>query len=408
MARSIPIEKAMDDALVVWAQNGEPLRPEQGFPMRLLLPGWEGNTNVKWLRRLELGTRPWMTRWETATYTDPLANGTARQFSFEMDARSIITSPAHPETIERGWRSISGLAWSGRGKIARVDVSTDAGKTWQVATLDEPVRSKAHTRFTHMWEWTGSRDDHPESRDRRNGLRAADARRADARSRRRHGVSLQSDLRMESDAERARVLSRSHVMRASRIVAVASRSSLSRLRRCRGEPTMSRRAIRRVATSSARRRRRAEVAARDVDVGPGRRGPAGGKRHGGARHGDLTRQQCASCHGERGEGKPPLYPRLIGRDSIAEGFPFGKDPRLRENDRQLLAVRDDGVRLRASRDAADDAGLAHQRSGVRGDGVSARRESRHSDDRVARLGVAHRGEDAVRRSIRARRSTRRA
>jgi sulfane dehydrogenase subunit SoxC len=76
MARSIPIEKAMDDALVVWAQNGEALRPEQGFPMRLLLPGWEGNTSVKWLRRLELGTRPWMTRWETATYTDPLANGT--------------------------------------------------------------------------------------------------------------------------------------------------------------------------------------------------------------------------------------------------------------------------------------------------------------------------------------------
>ena len=156
MARSIPIEKAMDDALVVWAQNGEPLRPEQGFPLRLLLPGWEGNTNVKWLRRLELGTRPWMTRWETATYTDPLANGTARQFSFEMDARSVITSPAHPETIERGWRPISGLAWSGRGKITRVDVSTDSGATWQSATLDEPVRSKAHTRFRHMWDWQGA------------------------------------------------------------------------------------------------------------------------------------------------------------------------------------------------------------------------------------------------------------
>ena len=127
MARSIPMEKALDDALVVWAQNGEPLRPAQGFPMRLLLPGWEGNTNVKWLRRLELGTRPWMTRWETATYTDPSPDGTARQFSFEMDARSIITSPAHPETISRGWRPVTGLAWSGRGKISRVEVSTDAG-----------------------------------------------------------------------------------------------------------------------------------------------------------------------------------------------------------------------------------------------------------------------------------------
>ena len=156
LARSIPIAKAFDDAMVVWAQNGEPIRPEQGFPLRLLLPGWEGSTSVKWLRRLELGTQPWMTRWETATYTDPLPNGTARQFAFEMDARSIITSPAHPETIDRGWQRVCGLAWSGRGKIARVEVSTDAGLTWQDATLDEPVRSKAHTRFTHMWNWNGA------------------------------------------------------------------------------------------------------------------------------------------------------------------------------------------------------------------------------------------------------------
>jgi sulfane dehydrogenase subunit SoxC len=156
MARSIPMEKALDDALIVWAQNGEPLRPAQGFPMRLLLPGWEGSTNVKWLRRIELGTRPWMTRWETATYTDPLADGTARQFAFVMDARSIITSPAHPETIGRGWRPITGLAWSGRGKISRVEVSTDGGTSWEDATLHPPVLSKAHVRFTHMWDWNGS------------------------------------------------------------------------------------------------------------------------------------------------------------------------------------------------------------------------------------------------------------
>jgi sulfane dehydrogenase subunit SoxC len=155
MARSIPMEKALDDALVVWAQNGEPLRPEQGFPLRLLLPGWEGSTNVKWLRRLELGTRPWMTRWETATYTDPLANGTARQFAFAMDARSIITAPAHPQTIERGWQQISGLAWTGRGKISRVEVSTDGGRTWTSAALQQPVLSKAHTRFSHTWDWDG-------------------------------------------------------------------------------------------------------------------------------------------------------------------------------------------------------------------------------------------------------------
>lgn len=155
LTRSIPMTKAREDALVVWAQNGEPLRPEQGFPMRLLLPGWEGSANVKWLRRLELGLHPWMTRWETSVYTDPLRNGTARQFSFEMDAKSIITSPSHPMTITRGWRPVSGLAWSGRGKIARVEVSTDAGKSWQEAKLQEPVLSKAHVRFTHMWDWDG-------------------------------------------------------------------------------------------------------------------------------------------------------------------------------------------------------------------------------------------------------------
>lgn len=154
--RSIPMAKGREDALIVWAQNGEPLRPEQGYPLRLLLPGWEGNANVKWLRRLELGTRPWMTRWETSKYTDPLADGTARQFSFEMDAKSIITSPSHPKTIARGWWPVSGLAWSGRGKIERVEVSTDSGKTWNEATLHAPVLDKAHVRFTSMWKWDGS------------------------------------------------------------------------------------------------------------------------------------------------------------------------------------------------------------------------------------------------------------
>jgi sulfane dehydrogenase subunit SoxC len=153
LSRSIPMQKALEDALIVWAQNGEPLRPEQGFPMRLLLPGWEGSSNVKWLRRLELGTRPWMTRWETSTYTDPLADGTARQFSFELDAKSIITSPAHPLTITPGWQPVTGLAWSGRGKIARVEVTTDSGATWHTAALSQPALPKAHVRFTHMWQW---------------------------------------------------------------------------------------------------------------------------------------------------------------------------------------------------------------------------------------------------------------
>jgi sulfane dehydrogenase subunit SoxC len=157
LARSIPIRKAREDALVVYAQNGEPLRPEQGFPMRLLLPGWEGNTNVKWLRRLKFGAEPFMTRWETSKYTDPLPGGKVRMFSFEMDAKSIITSPAYPERLAGpGWWVITGLAWSGRGKITRVDVSADGGKRWVEAELLTPLHSKAQVRFQHMWRWTGN------------------------------------------------------------------------------------------------------------------------------------------------------------------------------------------------------------------------------------------------------------
>jgi sulfane dehydrogenase subunit SoxC len=155
MTRSIPIEKAMDDALVVYAQNGESLRPEQGYPVRLLLPGWEGNASVKWLRRIELADRPFMTREETSKYTDVLPEGKVRQFSFEMDAKSIITFPSFPTTLTPGWWEISGLAWSGRGKVTRVDISSDGGSTWTAATLHDPVLSKCHTRFTHLWKWTG-------------------------------------------------------------------------------------------------------------------------------------------------------------------------------------------------------------------------------------------------------------
>jgi sulfane dehydrogenase subunit SoxC len=156
LSRSVPLEKAMDDAVVVYAQNGEALRPAAGYPVRLLLPGWEGNANIKWLRRLELIAQPNMSRDETSKYTDPLPNGTARQFSFVMDVKSIITQPAHPVRLDRGgWVQISGIAWSGRGKIRRVEVSTDGGVTWVPAELQEPVLSKAHTRFTRMWRWTG-------------------------------------------------------------------------------------------------------------------------------------------------------------------------------------------------------------------------------------------------------------
>ncbi|MEO6444687.1 MAG: sulfite dehydrogenase [Gemmatimonadaceae bacterium] len=156
MTRSVPMEKAWDDALIVWAQNGEPLRPAQGYPLRLLLPGWEGNISVKWLRRLELGTKPWMTRWETSVYTDPLRGGKARQFSFVQDAKSIITSPSFPDRIAApGWQRVSGLAWSGRGRIQRVEVSSDNGTTWHDAELSGEALPKAHVRFQYMWNWQG-------------------------------------------------------------------------------------------------------------------------------------------------------------------------------------------------------------------------------------------------------------
>lgn len=156
MTRSVPIDKAMDDAILAYAQNGEALRPEQGYPLRLLLPGYEGNTNIKWLRRLEVSDKPFMTREETSKYTDLMPDGTARQFTLEMDAKSVITFPSGAMKLPRaGYYEITGLAWSGRGAIKRVEVSVDGGQTWQEATLDGPVLPKCHTRFRLPWTWTG-------------------------------------------------------------------------------------------------------------------------------------------------------------------------------------------------------------------------------------------------------------
>jgi sulfane dehydrogenase subunit SoxC len=156
MTRSIPLAKAWDDAMIAYGQNGEALRPEQGYPARLFLPGFEGSSNVKWIRRIELSDRPFMTREETSKYTDPLPDRTARSFSFVMDAKSIITFPAHPVQLsDRGWWTITGIAWSGRGKIVRVDVSTDGGQSWQTAELADPVLPKCHTRFRLPWRWDG-------------------------------------------------------------------------------------------------------------------------------------------------------------------------------------------------------------------------------------------------------------
>ena len=157
MTRSLPLQKALDDALVAYRMNGEMLYPENGYPVRMVLPGWEANMWVKWLRRIEVGDQPWHHREETSKYTDLLENGTARRFTFVMDAKSVITnpSPQAPLNHKSGFTVLSGLAWSGRGKVARVDVSLDGGRNWRTARIDGPVWDRALTRFYYEFDWDG-------------------------------------------------------------------------------------------------------------------------------------------------------------------------------------------------------------------------------------------------------------
>jgi sulfane dehydrogenase subunit SoxC len=156
MQRSLPIEKALADSLVAWGQNGEALRPEQGYPLRLIVPGWEGNVNVKWLRRIDAVEAPYMLRDETSHYTDLMPDGTARIFTFLMEAKSLITYPSGGHKLKApGFVEISGLAWTGRGRIERVEVSTDGGQSWHDAALQEPRLPMAFTRFRLPWKWDG-------------------------------------------------------------------------------------------------------------------------------------------------------------------------------------------------------------------------------------------------------------
>ncbi len=154
---SIPMAKAFDDAFVALYQNGERLRPENGYPMRLLIPGWEGVTHIKWLRRLKAVVEPMMSRNETSKYTELVPNGTARQFTFVMDAKSVITAPSPGKKMkEPGLYEITGLAWTGRGRIIRVEISADGGASWAEAELQEPVLPYCFTRFRIPWQWTGA------------------------------------------------------------------------------------------------------------------------------------------------------------------------------------------------------------------------------------------------------------
>ncbi|MFO1413196.1 MAG: sulfite dehydrogenase [Burkholderiales bacterium] len=156
LTRTIPIAMALDDVMVCYGQNGEMLRPEQGYPLRLLVPGVQGVSSVKWLRRIKVGDQPWNSREEALHYIDLMPGGIHRQYTWIQEAKSVITSPSGGQTLlDRGYYEITGLAWSGRGKVKRVDVSTDGGRNWRTAKLQEPVMTKALTRFRMDWNWDG-------------------------------------------------------------------------------------------------------------------------------------------------------------------------------------------------------------------------------------------------------------
>ena len=156
MTRSIPIDKMLDDAILAFGQNGEAIRPEQGYPLRLVLPGYEGNTNIKWLRRIEVSDRPFMTREETSKYSDLGADGIADQFHFIMAAKSVITSPSGGmRLVDKGPCDVTGFAWSGRGRIEKVEVSVDGGATWFPAEIEGERLPICTVRFHFPWRWEG-------------------------------------------------------------------------------------------------------------------------------------------------------------------------------------------------------------------------------------------------------------
>ena len=156
MTRTISMEMALDDVLVVWGMNGEMLRPENGYPLRLVVPGVQGVSSVKWLRRLEVGDMPYATKDEAVHYMDLMPDGIHRQYTSIQECKSVITTPSGgQQLLETGFYNISGMAWSGRGKIKRVDVSVDGGRNWREARLETPVLTKAITRFNIDWLWDG-------------------------------------------------------------------------------------------------------------------------------------------------------------------------------------------------------------------------------------------------------------
>ena len=157
MTRTVAMEMVENgEVLVAWGQNGEMLRPENGYPLRLVVPGVQGVSWVKWLRRIEVGDKPYATKDEAVHYIDLLPSGLHRQYSSIQEAKSVITTPSGGQMLlDKGFYNVSGLAWSGRGKIKQVDVSVDGGINWRTARLEGPVQNKALTRFNIDWIWDG-------------------------------------------------------------------------------------------------------------------------------------------------------------------------------------------------------------------------------------------------------------
>jgi sulfane dehydrogenase subunit SoxC len=157
MTRTIPMELIESgEVLVAYGQNGEMLRPEQGYPLRLVVPGAQGVSWVKYLRRIEVGDQPYGAKDEAVHYVDLMPDGRHRQYSSTQECKSVITTPSGGQVLlDQGYYQISGLAWSGRGKVNRVDVSVDGGRNWKTARLQEPVMSKCLTRFSIDWVWDG-------------------------------------------------------------------------------------------------------------------------------------------------------------------------------------------------------------------------------------------------------------
>ena len=157
MTRTLPMANALDDVLVAWGMNGEMLRPENGYPLRLVAPGIQGVSWVKYLRRIKVGDEPFFTKDEESHYVDLMPDGMLRQFTSIQECKSVITTPSGAQTLlDKGYYNVTGLAWSGRGKVTRVDVSSDGGRNWRSARLEGPVLSKALTRFNIDWVWDGT------------------------------------------------------------------------------------------------------------------------------------------------------------------------------------------------------------------------------------------------------------